>query len=123
MFFIIDFLGDALVFTYVLISSLYITPKNTISNVLRESGYVARKIMHKPLLSKDHMKKRLEWAKKYKDWTEVDWEKVLFTDETKIELRPYIRGGRVWKKAGEGLIEESIVGTVKHGGGNLMLWV
>ena len=86
--------------------------KNTISNVLRESGYVARKIVHKPLLSKDHMKRRLEWAKKYKDWTEVDWEKVLFTDETKIELRPYIGGGRVWKKAGEGLIEVSIVGTV-----------
>ena len=43
-------------------------------------------LAHKPLLANDHKNKLLEWAKKYKSWSEVDQEKMLFTDETKIKI-------------------------------------
>lgn len=46
-------------------------------------GYIAAK---KPLLRVINKKKRLHWAKTHKHWTVEDWEKVLFTDESKFEI-------------------------------------
>ncbi|KAG1539657.1 hypothetical protein G6F49_012324 [Rhizopus delemar] len=30
---------------------------------------------------------RYDWAKAHKDWSETDWERVVFSDETKIQKR------------------------------------
>ncbi|KAG1491644.1 hypothetical protein G6F53_013064 [Rhizopus delemar] len=32
-------------------------------------------------------KARYDWAKAHKDWSETDWERVVFSDETKIQKR------------------------------------
>jgi hypothetical protein len=32
------------------------------------------------------MKKSLDWAMKYCQWTTEDWKKVLWTDESKCEI-------------------------------------
>ena len=40
----------------------------------------------KPLLKKTHMEAKLKWAKAHKDWTEDDWRRVVFSDETKINV-------------------------------------
>ena len=40
----------------------------------------------KPYLSEEHKKSRLEFAKKYCSWTIDDWSKVIFSDETKINV-------------------------------------
>ena len=55
-----------------------------------KAGYAA----HKPLLTNNHKEKQLEWVQNYQSWSEVDLEKVLFTDETKIEIRPNIGHGK-----------------------------
>ena len=39
----------------------------------------------RPVLEQKHAAARLEWALKYKDWTETDWERVIWSDECKIE--------------------------------------
>jgi len=47
---------------------------------------------------------------------------VYFCDETRINL-VYSRGsGYVWRRPGEKLNEENVRGTVKHGGGGVMVW-
>ena len=74
------------------------------------------------MLTKDYKKKRLEWAKKNESWSEVDWENVLFTDKTRIEIRPNIGQGTVWKRVGETLHEYYIVNTVKFSDGNVVMW-
>ena len=38
----------------------------------------------KPLLTKNHMKQRLEFAKRYQHWTLEDWKRVVWRDEIKI---------------------------------------
>jgi transposase len=37
---------------------------------------------HKPLLTKKMKSKRLAFAKQYRHWTEEDWSKVMFSDES-----------------------------------------
>ena len=50
------------------------------------------------------------------------WKKVLWSDETKIEL--FVRQGKcyVWRKPNTSHHPESTIPTVKHGGGSIMLW-
>ena len=58
--------------------------KRTISNTLYREGlksYCARKV---PLLKKAHLQARLKFAKEHLDDPEEAWEKVIWSDETKI---------------------------------------
>lgn len=41
----------------------------------------------KPLLTNPQKRKRYEWACKYRSWTSEDWKKVIFSDETTIEVQ------------------------------------
>ena len=48
--------------------------------------------------------------------------KVLWSDETKIELFGYNDQRYVWKRQGEAFNPKNTIPTVKHGGGSIMLW-
>ncbi|CAB4485157.1 unnamed protein product [Rhizophagus irregularis] len=50
----------------------------TIRKVLRKNGFAAREKRKKPLLSKKHREKRLDFAKRFKDWIVQDWSRVVF---------------------------------------------
>ncbi|KAK8797500.1 hypothetical protein WA158_005846 [Blastocystis sp. Blastoise] len=54
----------------------------------------------KPLLTRRHMEKRLQFACDYAHWTESDWSRVIWSDESKADYRL----------------------TIKHGAGNAMFW-
>lgn len=94
----------------------------TVRNVLKKNNYKAVTKKKKPLLSAVHRKKRLAFAFKYKEWTVEDWARVVWSDETKINRLGSDGKQWVWKKAGKGLIDREVQGTVKHGGGNIMVW-
>ena len=76
----------------------------------------------KPLLSVRHRKARLAFAQKHREWTVEDWKRVIWSDETKINRFGSDEREWVWKQKGEGLIEREVQGTVKFGGGNIMVW-
>ena len=79
--------------------------------------------MHKvPLLKKTHIQARLKFAKEHLDDPEEAWEKVMWSDETKIELFGINWTRRVWRKRNAEYNPKNTIPTVKHGGGNLMLW-
>ena len=75
-----------------------------------------------PLLKKPHIQARLKFAKEHLDDPEQAWEKVMWSDETKIELFGINSTRRVWRKRNAEYNPKNIIPTVKHGGGNLMLW-
>lgn len=58
----------------------------TVRRRLTEAGLYGRKARRKPLLSEKHKEKRLVWAKKYAKWTIDDWTKIIWSDETNIEV-------------------------------------
>ena len=96
--------------------------KRTISNTLHHEGLkscCARKV---PLLKKAHVQARLKFAKEHLDDPEEAWEKVMWSDETKIELFGINSTRRVWRKRNAEYNPKNTIPTVKHGGGNLMLW-
>ena len=56
----------------------------TIHRGLKKQGMKAIKKPKKPYLRPHHKRMRMEFAKKYKDWTVKDWKRVIWSDETKI---------------------------------------
>ncbi|KAG1478124.1 hypothetical protein G6F47_013359 [Rhizopus delemar] len=76
----------------------------------------------KPLLAAQHKKARLAGAKKHQYWTIHDWRRVIFSDETKINIWGSDGCKYYWKRKGDRLQPHHIEVTVKHGGGGTMLW-
>jgi transposase len=94
----------------------------TIGRALKKAGMKAVVKRKRPRLTKRHRRERLDFALAHKDWTVEDWKRVVWSDETKINRLGSDGRKWVWKKAGEGLSDRLVEGTVKFGGGNLMLW-
>ncbi|GET03339.1 IS630 family transposase [Rhizophagus clarus] len=84
---------------------------------LKRNGLSARVKRKKPLLSKKHRENRLKFAKRFKDWTVSDWNRVVWSDESKFQI--FGSDGReyCWKRQGETLKDAHIKPTVKFGGG------
>ena len=56
---------------------------STLKMIAKSESIVRRVPLRKPALSKRNIQARCAWAKQYKD---VDWRKVLYTDETAITI-------------------------------------
>ena len=69
----------------------------------------------KPLLSKKHMTAHLEFVKRHLKDSQTKRNKVLWSDDTKIELFGLNAKRHIWRKCGT-------IPSVKHGGGSIMLW-
>ena len=67
-------------------------------------------------------KARLEFAKKYRGEPVEFWNKVLWTDETKINLYQSDAKVKVWRKEGTAYDEKYTASSMKHGGGSVMTW-
>ncbi len=96
--------------------------KSTITAALHQSGLYGRVARRKPLLSARHMKARMEFAKKHLKDSKMVTNKILWSDETKIELFGLNSKGYVWRKPGTAHHLSNTVPAVKHGGGSIMLW-
>ena len=59
---------------------------NTVRRSLKNQGFIAKKNIKKPLLTGRLKKARLDFATKYQAWTIDDWKKVVWSDESKINL-------------------------------------
>ncbi|KAK3550789.1 hypothetical protein QTP70_005471 [Hemibagrus guttatus] len=95
--------------------------RTTISAALHQSGLYVRVIRWKPLFSKRHMTAHLEFAKRHLKDSQTMRNKILWSDERKIELFGLNGKCHVWRKPGTAHHLANIIPTVKHGGGSIML--
>ena len=89
--------------------------RTNISAALHQLGLYGRLARRKPLLSKRHMKAQLQFTKRHMKDSQTMRNKILWSDETKIELFGLNAKRHIWRKPGT-------IPTVKHGGGSIMLW-
>ena len=94
---------------------------NTLRSALRDAGLSACEKIPKPCLSQKNVRETLRFARIHKEWTIEDWKRVVFSDETKINL--FNSDGRTWCWVNDqkSLPDRAVKQTVKHGGGSLML--
>ncbi|KAG2469148.1 TC1A transposase, partial [Polypterus senegalus] len=96
--------------------------RTTISAAIHQSGPYSRVARRKPLLSKRHMAAHLEFAKRHLKDSQTMRNKILLSDETKIELFGVNARCHVWRKPGTAHHQAKTIPTVKHGGASIMLW-
>ncbi|CDQ89280.1 unnamed protein product, partial [Oncorhynchus mykiss] len=72
--------------------------KKPISNTLRHHGLKSCSACKVPLLKPAHVQAHLKFANDHLDDPEEEWEKVMWSDETQIELFSLNSTRRVWRK-------------------------
>jgi transposase len=111
------------------------TPLQDITNSLptKVSTSTVRKTLHswnilsgmsvrKPFLTDKHVARRLEFARKHKDWTVEQWRKVIWTDESTFEVGKNPRHRRVWREPSEKYNKDCLEPTFKSGRTSITVW-
>ena len=82
---------------------------STVRKVLHEKNIFAYSPLKKPMLSTKNKANRLRLAEKWIKMPISDVKKIIFSDETKINL--YYNDGKckVWREPGKGLQKENII--------------
>jgi hypothetical protein len=103
--------------------------KDTVRRRLKEEGEVARRKLPKPRLTKKQMKARLAWAREHVQWTDEQWNRVLWSDESPFTVHPtparkyrWVRKGKTAKNPKARVNPKLIAPTVKFGGGKIQVW-
>lgn len=96
--------------------------KSTIRRRLHQQDYRGYTTRCKPLISLKNRKARLQFAKKHLKEPQEFWKKVLWTDETKINMYQSDGKRKVWRKKRHAHDPKHTTSSVKHGGGGVMAW-
>ncbi|GFU49817.1 transposable element Tc1 transposase, partial [Trichonephila clavipes] len=70
---------------------------------------------------KVNRKKRIYFAKENEKQDRNFWNSVIFSDESKLNIHGSDGHQKVWRKANAALEPKDMRGTVKHGGGSIMV--
>jgi hypothetical protein len=94
----------------------------TARRILNRAKLFARHPASKPMLTARHRKDRLQFALDHRHWSSVEWGKVIWSDETKVNMHNPDGGNWVRRPVGTRLALRNIIQTKKYGGGSLMAW-
>ena len=88
---------------------------------LKEAGFRARRPLVRPTLRQRHRNYRVTWGQNHQ-WTQHQWRKVLFSDESRFKLRQSDGRNRVYRRTGERFEDDCIFQTEAFGGGSVIVW-
>lgn len=94
----------------------------TIRRILRKNDFYGRVPRKKPFISPKNRLCRLKFAQGHVSRDEDFWNTVIFADESKFNLFGSDGNAYVWRKPNTELVPKNLKGTVKHGGGHVMVW-
>ena len=98
--------------------------EQTLRRHLCEAGIRKWKAVNRPLLTKQHAKKRLEWARAHRHWIVDNWRKVLWSDECSVAKDSDTREVWVFRRQNkhEKYLPQNIRGKSKSGNLSQMMW-
>ena len=94
----------------------------TVRNRLRQSGLWSMRACIRIPLTRLHKQARLNWAQDHVNWTDNNWDPVLFSDESRYCLDFTDRRARVWRRRGERFQDANTSEHDRYGGGSVMMW-
>lgn len=73
----------------------------TAARALHNIGYISAVKKPKPALSERNVKARLKFAREHQNWTEDDWKRVIWSDESKFNRFQSDGKQYCWRRPGE----------------------
>jgi len=95
---------------------------HTARNRLRAARFRARRPYNGVPLSANRRLLRLNWSRRYSRWLRNQWNRVVFTDESKLNLDWADGRIRVWRRRGERFDPANVIECDNYGGGSVMIW-
>ena len=89
---------------------------------LREANLRPRIAARGPALTVQHRRARLNFANEHVNWLVADWERILWTDESRFNLYDCDRRTRVYRRPDERYSQCNFLHTTLYGGGSVMVW-
>lgn len=89
---------------------------------LKQMNIRKRMRTKKPYLEKRHMRERLKFAREHKNWTLEQWRKVIWTDESSIEIGADIDLKKVWREPKEKFLRDCLKPSFMSGRTKVMVW-
>uniref|UniRef100_A0AAZ3NTS0 Transposase Tc1-like domain-containing protein n=1 Tax=Oncorhynchus tshawytscha TaxID=74940 RepID=A0AAZ3NTS0_ONCTS len=95
----------------------------TVHNRLREAGLRACRHVVRQVLIRHHRQQCRLWAQTHRRWTRQDWQKVLFTDKSRLCLTRSDGWIHVYRRKNERYTEACTLEWDQFGGGeSVMVW-
>lgn len=95
------------------------TVKRALNTQFGLSSHHARQ---KPFLKEVHILKRKDWAKEAAGWRKEEWGRIIWTDESSVELGESSYCPLVWRTSNEEYDRRCLVPTFKSGRSSVMVW-
>lgn len=98
-----------------------IVSNDTVRRILRKNNFHGRIAAVKPHLTNSLRRRRKQWCLKHAKWTKENWNKIIFSDESRIELFPRCRN-IVRRPKGSNRYDKKYVVPSKKFSPSLMVW-
>ncbi|GBO08315.1 hypothetical protein AVEN_256278-1 [Araneus ventricosus] len=73
-------------------------------------------------LSPAHFRARLHWARAHRSWKPQQWDRVLFTDESRFNIQNDSLKAMIWREPGTRYRAPNIVERDHYKGSGLLVW-
>ena len=73
-------------------------------------------------LKRRHRIARLQWVRARLRWRRNTWQSILFSDESKFNLKFSDGRGRIYRRRRERFADDCVKETDRFGGGGVMVW-
>jgi len=94
----------------------------TVRRRLRSRQLQARRPCRGPVLNRVNRRNRLRWCRQHQHWTQQQWSRVIFSDESRFCLSSADGRERVWRRRGERYARCCIREFNRWGGPGVMVW-
>nr|KAG5714667.1 hypothetical protein BaRGS_000155 [Batillaria attramentaria] len=99
-----------------------IISQDTVERRLHEVDLHSRVPAVRIPLTPRHRRARIAFCRNHQRWNKQQWDRVLFTDESRFTLSNSDARRRVWRRVGERYIDACVQEHDRYGGGSVMVW-
>ncbi|GFU54687.1 transposable element Tcb2 transposase [Trichonephila clavipes] len=100
----------------------YIVLKARRNRRLHGGGIFARRPVRCVPLTPAHRRRRSLWCREHRNWRDNEWERVLFTDESRFSLSSDSHRILIWRERGSRNHPSNIIERDRYGGRGVLVW-